>query len=645
MHRPSRPAATSPSRTLVRTLALGGSLALAVAMASEARASVVSWVAPGSGTWSTGLNWSGGLAPNGQPVVIAPRRPVSVTFDLFNAQVPSLTIGGGSELVVPMAQFGFIGACDNDGTIRFSNGSPFFSVLFLTEDVDLVGSGVLDMGDNIRNVISAAQTGLTLRNTATHTIRGAGTIGDTVLTLVNDGLLEASAPNSPQRLLLSTGDNINNGTMVARGGGRLRIENCSVRNTPGAVMHADNGGVIELWQGGIANGTLTADGSGFFRTQFEESQVTDLTNEATIEVPWGTGLRLKGTIENNGLVAVKPLPGFATINCAGNVILSGTGELTYTGSLNGLLRGTQPGSTLTNEAGHTISGGGQFGLDELDTLINRGLLLVNSGIMRTDLKTSFVNEGEIRTVASVFNYRWELEPSGFLNTGVIAIEAFSAATMRDTLRQTAGSTRVDGNMTFENGAFLDLEGGRLGGDGEITGSVDNTGGVLDPSLAVGEAPRSLKITGNYTQTQGGTLAVQLAAGSSDLVQVTGIASLDGAIAVDFAPGFVPAIGSQFTVLTAASVTGGFECIDASSLGVDGIDVVVSPTSVTLVITGEVTSQGDLNLDGAVNAADLAILLGAWGSNACAGSACCAPDLTNDGVIDASDIAVLLGQWQ
>ncbi len=66
---------------------------------------------------------------------------------------------------------------------------------------------------------------------------------------------------------------------------------------------------------------------------------------------------------------------------------------------------------------------------------------------------------------------------------------------------------------------------------------------------------------------------------------------------------------------------------------------------TRAVTGEVTAQGDLNLDGAVNAADLAILLGAWGSSACAGSACCAPDLTNDGVIDAADIAVLLGQWQ
>jgi hypothetical protein len=611
---------------------------------ASAVAGVVQWTSPTGGSWSNGLNWSGGLAPNGQPVVIAPRRPVSVTFDLFNVQVPSLTIGGGSELLVPMSQFGFLGACDNDGTIRFTNLSPFVSAIFLTEDVDLVGNGTLDMGDNVKNVLSASQTGLTLRNTVTHTIRGAGTIGDGALTLVNDGLIEASAPNSRQRLLLASGDNVNNGTVVARGGGRLQIESCTIRNTPGAIMHADAGGVVELWKGGITNGTLTSDGSGIFRTVFDESEIANLTNETTIEVPTGTALRLKGTMQNDGLISAKPAPGFATVNCIGNVVLAGTGELRFTGSNLGLLRGTQPGATLTNDAGHTISGGGQFGLDELDTLVNRGLLRNDSGVMRTDLKTSFVNEGVIQ-IGPGTGKTWELEPSGFANAGTIAVGAFNLATMRDTLRQTAGSTRVDGTMTFQNGAFLDLEGGRLGGDGAITGNVESTGGVLDPSLDLGDAPRSLKITGNYTQTQGGTFAVQLASGSSDLVQVTGIASLDGAIAVDFAPGFVPAIGSQFTVLTAASVTGGFECIDASALGVDGIEVVVAPTNVTLVVTGAVTSAADLNLDGTVNAADLGILLGAWGADACAGSACCAPDLTNDGAVDAADLGVLLGQWQ
>lgn len=48
--------------------------------------------------------------------------------------------------------------------------------------------------------------------------------------------------------------------------------------------------------------------------------------------------------------------------------------------------------------------------------------------------------------------------------------------------------------------------------------------------------------------------------------------------------------------------------------------------------------GDLNRDGAVDGADLAILLGSWGPAGGVG------DLTGDGVVDGADLAVLLGAW-
>ena len=48
---------------------------------------------------------------------------------------------------------------------------------------------------------------------------------------------------------------------------------------------------------------------------------------------------------------------------------------------------------------------------------------------------------------------------------------------------------------------------------------------------------------------------------------------------------------------------------------------------------------DLNNDGQVDAADLAILLGAWGPNP--GSPA---DINGDGNVDAADLAVLLGSW-
>ncbi|MDZ4830104.1 MAG: CHRD domain-containing protein [Phycisphaerae bacterium] len=47
--------------------------------------------------------------------------------------------------------------------------------------------------------------------------------------------------------------------------------------------------------------------------------------------------------------------------------------------------------------------------------------------------------------------------------------------------------------------------------------------------------------------------------------------------------------------------------------------------------------GDLNCDGAVDAADLAVLLGAWGTSG-------PGDLNGDGTVDAADLALLLGSW-
>jgi hypothetical protein len=51
---------------------------------------------------------------------------------------------------------------------------------------------------------------------------------------------------------------------------------------------------------------------------------------------------------------------------------------------------------------------------------------------------------------------------------------------------------------------------------------------------------------------------------------------------------------------------------------------------------------DLNDDGVVNAADLAILLGNWGE--CQDCAACTGDLDGDGAVGAVDLAILLGNW-
>jgi hypothetical protein len=59
-------------------------------------------------------------------------------------------------------------------------------------------------------------------------------------------------------------------------------------------------------------------------------------------------------------------------------------------------------------------------------------------------------------------------------------------------------------------------------------------------------------------------------------------------------------------------------------------------------TGTPTLPGDLNGDGVVNAADLAMLLGSWGP--CRNCSNCIADLNDDCSVNAADLAVLLGNW-
>jgi len=74
-----------------------------------------------------------------------------------------------------------------------------------------------------------------------------------------------------------------------------------------------------------------------------------------------------------------------------------------------------------------------------------------------------------------------------------------------------------------------------------------------------------------------------------------------------------------------------------SFGAGRLDIAAS-----LALAPPPTRPEDLNGDGAVDAQDLAILLGAWGS--CLDCDACPADLTGDCAVGAPDIAALLSAW-
>ena len=115
-----------------------------------------------------------------------------------------------------------------------------------------------------------------------------------------------------------------------------------------------------------------------------------------------------------------------------------------------------------------------------------------------------------------------------------------------------GSLIVDGSLASPNTTVN--SGGLLGGHGFIGGNLLN-GGVVSP----GNSPGTLTIHGNFTQSAGGTLRIEvagLASGEHDLLAVHGQASLAGTVRVVRLNGFKLHVGDEIPFVTANGGVGG-----------------------------------------------------------------------------------------
>ncbi len=133
------------------------------------------------------------------------------------------------------------------------------------------------------------------------------------------------------------------------------------------------------------------------------------------------------------------------------------------------------------------------------------------------------------------------------------------------LAATNGGTLLDGSLAYINNAKLTVAGSvtvgnlTLGTNATLTGTGTLTGNVVNAGTVT--LTGQLTVTGNYTQTSGGVLNVTLGglqAGTQyGQLAVTGSGSLNGALNVALAPGFTPALGNSFQILTFAALTGYF----------------------------------------------------------------------------------------
>ncbi len=199
------------------------------------------------------------------------------------------------------------------------------------------------------------------------------------------------------------------------------------------------------------------------------------------------------------------------------------------------------------------------------------LIAVNSGALTGPGSTNFVPQNTngtagIQNSANFFEVNLRAAGTTFLTGTTVEIDRLNLRGASSGLNIRAGATLnttitsfVDAGILTVNGAFnprgLSLFGGRVHGTGNISTvtGVINAGATVAPGNSIG----TLTITGNFVQGAGGLLEIELTNGASDLLSITGNASLAGTVAfMPFGPS--PLEGQSYVFLqTGGTVTGQF----------------------------------------------------------------------------------------
>jgi len=187
---------------------------------------------------------------------------------------------------------------------------------------------------------------------------------------------------------------------------------------------------------------------------------------------------------------------------------------------------------------------------------DRGRLIL-SGAGQLELRGNNSIEGfQVSKGVLTLSAENQVASTTLVDGGVLNINTTGTLSGAD-LQVDSGSSVVNGTMT---GNTLIGAQGRLSGAGTLAGDV-RVEGIVEPGNSVG----TLTIDGNYVQTATGVYAAELASGErSDLLRVTGTATLDGTLAALPEPG-VYYLGEQFNVLQAdGGVQGQFAKTDFSA---------------------------------------------------------------------------------
>jgi len=367
------------------------------------------------------------------------------------------------------------------------------------------------------------------------------------------------------------------GTLTVTNGGRVDSYVSNIGEHAGSVGSVAVTGAGSKWTntwdfyvGDSGAGMLTIAHSGTLVTNFEASigYAAGSTGAATVTgvgSTWVDAAALNigrsgigtltiedgGTIsDNTGALGLAPgSTGTATVTGGGSKWINA--EVLVGGAGAGMLTITDGGAVTANFATAVAAAAGSQGT------LNIGAAAGDPPATPGTLDTPQLLFGP-GTGTLVFNHTSSAYSFTSALSGKGAVDAIAGTTLlTGTSGGFTGAATVDVGATLgidgTLGGTLDvLAGGRLEGTG--TAGTTTVSGTIAPGHSIG----TLHVSGNYTQVVGSTYEVELdSTGSSDLIDVTGKATLNGGT-VDVVPYPDYAIATPYTILTAASgVTGSF----------------------------------------------------------------------------------------
>jgi uncharacterized protein with beta-barrel porin domain len=239
-------------------------------------------------------------------------------------------------------------------------------------------------------------------------------------------------------------------------------------------------------------------------------------------------------------------------------ILTLAGASSYTGATNvnaGALQAAGA-NLLAPMSAFTVAGGATLDLNSFNQTIGS---LAGAGAVTLGSAT-LTNGGDNTSTT----YAGAISGSGGLTkagTGTFVLTGTNGYTGATNIN--AGTLEVDGAITSSSNVTVNA-GGALTGTGTVDPSTVTiaSGATFIPGTA-GTAGSSMTIAGNLVFQSGSTYVVYVNPTTSSFTNVTGTASLAGAVNANFASGSY--ISKVYTILSAGSVTGTFGALTTANL--------------------------------------------------------------------------------